>query len=129
MNDAREIAICSLTGITHISEKISRCCKQVRKVKYSPNIVHQVTLSINKPNKNNFKNMKKCPLKLSHFAPLVLVHIRCYDCNKYPQSVFAQKTNIMSRVMRKPTFWFPTLSHTNQAVQLQKMARGLKFRI
>ena len=28
--------------------------------------------------------------------------------------------------MRKPTFWFPTWSDTNQAVQLQKMARGLK---
>ena len=35
----------------------------------------------------------------------------------------------MSRVMRKPTFWFPTWSDTNQAIQLQKMARGLKFRI
>ena len=31
--------------------------------------------------------------------------------------------------MRKPTFWFSTWSDTNQAVQLQKMARGLKFRI
>ena len=33
--------------------------------------------------------------------------------------------------MRKPTFWFPTRSDTNQAVQLQllRMARGLKFRI
>ena len=31
--------------------------------------------------------------------------------------------------MRKETFWFPTWSDTNQAVQLQKMARGLKFRI
>ena len=31
--------------------------------------------------------------------------------------------------MRKPTFWFPTWSDTNQAVQLQKMARGLKFKI
>ena len=31
--------------------------------------------------------------------------------------------------MRKPTFWFPTWSDTNQAVQLRKMARGLKFRI
>ena len=30
--------------------------------------------------------------------------------------------------MRKQTFWFPTRSDTNQAVQLQK-ARGLKFRI
>ena len=33
----------------------------------------------------------------------------------------------MSRVMRKPMIWFPTWSDTNQAVQLQKMARGLKF--
>ena len=31
--------------------------------------------------------------------------------------------------MRKPTFWFPTWSDTNRAVQLQKMARGLKFRM
>ena len=31
--------------------------------------------------------------------------------------------------MRKSTFWFPTRSYTNQAVQLQKMARCLKFRI
>ena len=29
--------------------------------------------------------------------------------------------------MRKPKFWFPTSSDTNQAVQLQKMAKGLKF--
>ena len=35
----------------------------------------------------------------------------------------------LSRVMRKPTFWFSTWSHTNQAVQLQNMARGLKFQI
>ena len=33
------------------------------------------------------------------------------------------------RIMRKPMFWFTTWSGTNQAVQLQKMARGLKFRI
>ena len=29
--------------------------------------------------------------------------------------------------MRKPTFWFPTWSDTNQAVQLQEMDGGLKF--
>ena len=33
-----------------------------------------------------------------------------------------------SRLMGKQTFWFPTRSDTNQAVQLQKMTRGLKFR-
>ena len=30
--------------------------------------------------------------------------------------------------MRKPTFWFPTVSNTNKAAQLQNIARGLKFR-
>ena len=35
----------------------------------------------------------------------------------------------MSCDMRKPAFLFPTWSDTNQAVQLQKMARCLKFRI
>ena len=32
-------------------------------------------------------------------------------------------------VIRKLTFWFLNWSDTNQAVQLQKMTRGLKFRI
>ena len=31
--------------------------------------------------------------------------------------------------MRKTTFWFLTWSDTNRAVQSQKMAKGLKFRI
>ena len=31
--------------------------------------------------------------------------------------------------MRKLTFWFPTRSDTIKALQIQKMARGLKFRI
>ena len=31
--------------------------------------------------------------------------------------------------MRKRAFWFPTWSDSNQAVKIQKMARGLKFRI
>ena len=33
----------------------------------------------------------------------------------------------MSRNTRKPTMWFLTRSDTNQAVQLLKTARGLKF--
>ena len=36
---------------------------------------------------------------------------------------------MLSRVMRKQTFWFPTWSDTNQAVQPQKIARVLKFQI
>ena len=43
-----------------------------------------------------------------------------------PEPSFVTK---MSRDVRKPTFWFPTWSDTNQAVHLQKMARGLKFQI
>ena len=35
----------------------------------------------------------------------------------------------MSLVVRKPVFGFPTRSDINRAVQPQKMARGLKFRI
>ena len=31
--------------------------------------------------------------------------------------------------MGKPTMWFPNRSDTNQAVQSQKRARSLKFRI
>ena len=39
-----------------------------------------------------------------------------------------QLTNL-SLVVRKPVFGFFDLSHTNQAVQPQQIARGLKFRI
>ena len=50
-------------------------------------------------------------------------------CRNKPNYPFNHHQIQMSRVMRKATFWFPTWSDTNQAVQLQKMARGLKFRI
>ena len=33
----------------------------------------------------------------------------------------------MSRLVGKPTMWFPNKSYTNQAVQSQKQARSLKF--
>ena len=35
----------------------------------------------------------------------------------------------MSRLMGKPTMWFPNRSDTNRPVQAQKRARSLKFRI
>ena len=35
----------------------------------------------------------------------------------------------MSRLVGKPTMWFPHRSDTNQPVQAQKRARSLKFRI
>ena len=35
----------------------------------------------------------------------------------------------MSRLVEKPTMWFPTRSDTNRPVQAQKRARSLKFRI
>ena len=33
----------------------------------------------------------------------------------------------MSRLVEKPTMWFPNRSDTNRAVQLQKQARSIKF--
>ena len=48
--------------------------------------------------------------------------VAAFEVSDYPPDI-----DDKSRVMRKPTFWFPTCSDTNQAVQLQKMARGLKF--
>ena len=44
-----------------------------------------------------------------------------YKSYKYATSKY------VSLVVRKPVFWFPTWSDTNQAVQLQRMARGFKF--
>ena len=35
----------------------------------------------------------------------------------------------VSRLMGKPTMWFPNRSDTNRPVQAQKSARSLKFRI
>ena len=35
----------------------------------------------------------------------------------------------LSHLVGKPTMWFPNRSDTNWAVQAQKMARSLKFRI
>ena len=47
----------------------------------------------------------------------------------YGEPILKSTHNLnLSRVMRKPTFWFPTWSDTNQSVQPQKMASGLKFR-
>ena len=61
----------------------------------------------------------------------ILVEFTTYSVILVPQRVFEIAATIkhMSRVMRKPSFWFSTRSDTNQAVQPHKMARGLKFRI
>ena len=47
----------------------------------------------------------------------------------FAKSRFSRDTAHLSRDTRKPTFWFPNWFDTNWAVQLQTMARGLKFRI
>ena len=53
----------------------------------------------------------------------------CAVVSKGLKAGFLIIVNDLSRDMRKPTVWFLTWSDTNQAVQLQKMARGLKFLI
>ena len=61
----------------------------------------------------------------------VIVTVVAYDLGQPSKSASAdvqvqvevsRRTDKMSRDVRKPTFWFPTWSNTNQAVQLQKMA-------
>ena len=46
-----------------------------------------------------------------------------------PRQVFASYILNLSRLLGKPTMWFPNRSDTNQPVQVQKRARSLKFRI
>ena len=38
-----------------------------------------------------------------------------------------EDANEMSRLVGKPTMWFPNRSDTNRPVQTQKRARSLKF--
>ena len=90
--------------------------------------------------------LKMCKHFNSLYALLMNFNVSCTHCEKrlspallrgrYLEKVFdVVYINVhsvvyyLSRVMRKSTFWFPTLSDANQAVHLQKMARGLKFRI
>ena len=40
-----------------------------------------------------------------------------------------ERKNDLSRLVGKPTMWFPNRSDTNRPVQAQKRARSLKFRI
>ena len=51
MSNARKTAICSFAGITPISVKISRFCKQLTKEKYSLHIMYFLiydNISVNK---------------------------------------------------------------------------------
>ena len=51
------------------------------------------------------------------------------DIKQLRKQIELLENGILSRIMRKPTFWFLDWSDTSQAVQLQEMASGLKFRI
>ena len=44
-------------------------------------------------------------------------------------SNFSYSLKDMSRLVGKPTMWFPNRSDTNRAAQTQKTARSLKFQI
>ena len=48
---------------------------------------------------------------------------------KFSMTIHVKCLYNMSVVVRNPVFGVSTRSHTNRAVQPQKMARGLKFRI
>ena len=74
---------------------------------------HNLVLSKNK------KRIKQIQLKIVIFKAIKI-------CSILHRRVIVM---ILSLVTRKPTLWFPTWSDTNRAVQLQKIDRGLKFRI
>ena len=47
----------------------------------------------------------------------------------YNHIQFVTGLPLLSRLVGKPTMWFPNRSDTNRPVQAQKTARSLKFRI
>ena len=56
------------------------------------------------------------------------------QCNQIQSMYYINKTmnfiqSHMSRLVGKPTMWFPNRSDTNRAVQVQKIARSLKCRM
>ena len=65
----------------------------------------------------------------------------CFPISKYPHDAIkimepdskglfhGYKDRHLSRLVGKPTMWFPNRSDTNLLVQAQKRARSLKFRI
>ena len=69
---------------------------------------------------NHLRSKKRALFSCGVTAQLICIFIFAYAESKV-------SNKYMSRVMRKPTFWFSTWSDTNQAVQLQKMTRDLKF--
>ena len=49
------------------------------------------------------------------------------DSSCFVQSSKKNRKQDMSHLMEKPTMWFPNRFDTNRPVQLQKLARSLKF--
>ena len=73
-----------------------------------------------------------CPNSLIIFAIMDFVKRNFLPeiTDKVVQFNFAYATiKHMSLVVRKPVLGFPTRSDTNRAVQLQKISRGIKYRI
>ena len=101
------------------------CVKMIRRVNDEDGIKVSIKIKFN-PNKL-IVAIKNHSLLHRHVIVMVTI-LRVLDGNLFSHfSFYKIRKSYMSRVMRKPTFWFPTWSDTNQAVQLQKMAKGLKF--
>ena len=71
---------------------------------------------------NIIDNVRNCPIYLSeeNAANETLVNI-------LKEAREHKKLYNLSRLVGKPTMWFPNRSDTNQAAQSQKKARILKF--
>ena len=97
------------------------------KSRFSPEAAHFVSLPVNHREVVNYIAAPSPPPP-PPFAKLVtsLYELLVFPFKKISVLLF-QLFEYLSRVMRKPTFWFPTWSDTNPAVQSQKMAKGFKF--
>ena len=84
-------------------------------------------------------NVKHDRTRTIYCSSLIQTLNKLYACNSIIESlkllhihkyylVFNRRDD-MSRLLGKPTMWFPNRSNTNRPVQAQKWARSLKFRI
>ena len=63
------------------------------------------------------------------FMSRIKFSLICVEQEKTCYNLSASAFYPLSRLVGKPTMWFPNRSDTNRPVQAQKRARRLKFRI
>ena len=68
-------------------------------------------------------------LSIAYYTLQTIFNIFSHVSRKCLEIRISLHHSYFSRLVGKPTMWFPTSSDTNRPVQAQKRARSLKFRI